>query len=44
MVRQLKDKLSKLTRKLLKAWTEGKEQKAIKLQHKILKENLKQNK
>jgi hypothetical protein len=43
MVAHIKDKLAKLTRKLLKAWTEGKEQKAIKLQHKILKENLKQN-
>lgn len=41
MVKKLKDKMKNLTMKLLKAWTQGKEKKAIKLQHKILKENLK---
>lgn len=41
MVKQIRDKIKKLTMKLLKAWTQGKEKKAIKLQHKILKDNLK---
>lgn len=42
MVKQVKDKMKKLTMKLFKAWTEGKEKKAVKLQHKILKTTLKQ--
>jgi dihydrodipicolinate synthase/N-acetylneuraminate lyase len=42
MVKQVKDKMKRLTMKLYKAWTEGKEKKAIKLQHKILKRSLKE--
>lgn len=42
MVKQVKDKMKKLTMKLYKAWTEDKEKKAVKLQHKILKKTLKE--
>ena len=41
MVKTLKDKMQKTYMKLLKAWTQGKEKKAVKLQHKLLKQELK---
>jgi hypothetical protein len=41
VVKQLNQRMSKLWRKLLKAWTLGKEKKAIKLQHRLLKAELK---
>jgi hypothetical protein len=41
MTKKIKDKMSKLYRKLLKAWVEGKEKKAVKLQHKLLEKELK---
>ena len=44
MVKSLKDKMRKTYMKLLKAWTQGKEKKAIKLQHKMLKQELKSKK
>jgi hypothetical protein len=34
----------KLRMKLLKAWTQGKEKKAVKLQHKLLEAELKRKK
>jgi hypothetical protein len=37
----IKNKMLKLYKKLLKAWTQGKEKKAIKLQHKLLEQELK---
>jgi hypothetical protein len=42
LVAELSKKMKKLWRKLLKAWTQGKERKAVKLQHKLLNEELKQ--
>lgn len=44
MVKQIKNKMQKTWAKLLKAWTKGKEEKAIKLQHKLLKQQLKAKK
>lgn len=35
MVKQIRDKIKKLTMKLLKAWTQGKEKKAIKFLKRI---------
>lgn len=43
MVQNISDKISKVWKKLLKAWTLGKEKKAVKLQHKMLKLQLKKN-
>ncbi len=43
MVKDFSGKIAKVWRKLLKAWTLGKEKKAIKLQHKMLKLQLKKN-
>ena len=43
MTTEITDKMKKLWKKLLKAWTQGKEKKAIKIQHKLLKEELKKN-
>ena len=40
MTTEITDKMKKLWKKLLKAWTQGKEKKAIKIQHKLLKEEL----
>ena len=40
MVKSLNDKIAKLWMKLLKAWTRGKEKKAVKLQHKLLEAEL----
>lgn len=42
MARLLSHKIIKLKMKLLKAWTQGKQHKAIKLQHKILHRTLKE--
>lgn len=36
------EKMKKLWRKLLEAWVKRKNKKAVKLQHKLLKEELKQ--
>ena len=44
MVKSLNDKIAKLWMKLLKAWTKGKEKKAVKLQHKLLEAELKKKK
>ena len=44
MVKMISDKMLKMRKKLLKAWTKGKEKKAIKLQHKILNHELKKKK
>lgn len=44
MVKTFKDRMSKLRMKLLKAWTKGKEKKAVKLQHKILEAELERKK
>lgn len=41
MVKSVKNKILQLRMKLLKAWTRGKEKKAVKLQHKILEKTLK---
>ena len=41
MGEKLKEKMRKTYLKLLKAWTKGKEKKAIKLQHKLLRQELK---
>ena len=43
MVQQISDKIAKVWKKLLKAWTLGKEKKAVKLQHKMLRLQLKKN-
>ena len=43
MVKDFSGKIAKVWRKLLKAWTLGKEKKAVKLQHKMLKLQLKKN-
>jgi hypothetical protein len=43
MVQNISDKIGKVWKKLLKAWTLGKEKKAVKLQHKMLKLQLKKN-
>lgn len=43
MVQAFSDKITKVWRKLLKAWTLGKTKKAVKLQHKMLKLQLKEN-
>ena len=43
MVQEFGDKIAKVWKKLLKAWTLGKEKKAVKLQHKMLKLQLKKN-
>lgn len=40
MVKSLNDKIAKLWLKLLKAWAQGKEKKAVKLQHKMLEAEL----
>jgi hypothetical protein len=44
MVKSLNDKIAKLWMKLLKAWTRGKEKKAVKLQHKLLEAELERKK
>lgn len=44
MVQRFRDKMLKLRMKLLKAWTRGKEKKAVKLQHKMLLAELKNKK
>lgn len=41
MTKKIKNKMRKTYLKLLKAWTKGKENKAVKLQHKLLKQQLK---
>lgn len=41
MGRKIKNKMRKTYLKLLKAWTKGNEKKAIKLQHKLLEQQLK---
>lgn len=41
MAKAIIDKIIKMRLKLLKAWVKGKTDKAIKLQHKILEEELK---
>lgn len=43
MVKDFSGKIAKVWKKLLKAWTLGKEKKAVKLQHKMLKLQLKKN-
>lgn len=40
MVKEIKNKMKKTYMKLLKAWSKGKEKKAIKLQHKLLEMEL----
>ena len=40
MTKNVADKMKKTWKKLLKAWTKGKEKKAVKLQHKLLVEEL----
>jgi len=44
MVADINEKMKKVYKKLLKAWTQHKEKKAIKLQHKLLKLELKNKK
>lgn len=44
MVKKINQKMSKIWLKLLKAWTKGKEKKAVKLQHKLLEAELERNK
>ena len=44
MVKKINDRIGRLWMKLLKAWTKGKEKKAVKLQHKLLKAELERNK
>ena len=44
MVADINEKMQKVHKKLLKAWTKHKEKKAIKLQHKLLKLELEKKK
>lgn len=44
LVKTFKDRMLKMRMKLLKAWTRGKEKKAVKLQHKLLEAELKNKK
>jgi hypothetical protein len=44
MVKTFKNSILKLRMKLLKAWTRGKENKAVKLQHKLLEAELERKK
>lgn len=44
MVKTFKDRMLKMRMKLLKAWTRGKEKKAVKLQHKLLEAELERKK
>lgn len=41
MTKKIKNKMLKIYKKLLKAWTKGKTKKAVKLQHLLLEEELK---